>query len=81
MRCETAVSECEWQFFEGYRDGYERDAPKPSGNRHPAYLHSWEIGRAEREGRVIPAAFSRKRAAHIEAGGDFYPFQPTQEDK
>ena len=56
----------EWEFYEGYRDGRDPDAPSPSGNRHPAYLHSFEVGRAELAGTPIPAAISRARAAEIE---------------
>lgn len=62
------------EFCAGYLEGRELDTPEPNANRHPAYRHSWEIGRAEKKGRVIPASFSRKRAAEIEAGADFYPY-------
>ncbi len=63
-------------FCEGYDDGRNPDTPIPSANRHPAYRHSWEVGRAEIEGRTIPVHFSRARAALIEAGAAFYPFNP-----
>lgn len=65
-------------FCEGYHDGRILDTPTPSANRHPAYRHSWEVGRAEIEGRPIPAYFSRTRAALIEAGGAFYPYIPGE---
>ena len=61
-------------FYDGYRDGGDLSTPEAGPNQHPAYRHSWEVARAEKEGWVIPADWSRKRAAHIEAGGDFYPF-------
>jgi len=64
------------EFVAGAFDGRDPESPAPSANRHPAYLHGWEVARAEREGWVIPAAWSRARAAHIEAGGEFYPY-PT----
>lgn len=51
------------EFMDGYHDGRDTDTPEPSANRHPAYRHSWEIGRAEREGEPIPYQFSNKRAA------------------
>lgn len=62
------------EFAAGMMDGKDLTTPEPSANRHPAYRHSWEVGRAEAEGRPISAALSRARAAHIEAGGEFYPF-------
>lgn len=46
---------------EGYRDGRDKDAPWPSGNRSPEYKHSFEVGRAESIGKPIPAAISRQR--------------------
>lgn len=55
-------------FVAGYLDGYNPDAPAPSGNRSDAYRHSFEIGRREAEGLPpVPAAISRARAAEIEA--------------
>lgn len=63
----------EAEFVRGYNDGTDPTTPEPSGNRHPAYRHSWEVGRSETGGWIIPAQWSRDRAAHIEAGGDFYP--------
>jgi hypothetical protein len=62
------------EFCAGYLEGRDPETPEPNANRHPAYRHSWEVGRAEKEGWVIPASFSRKRAAEIEAGGEFYPY-------
>jgi len=61
-------------FVAGYTDGRNPETPEPSANRHPAYRHSWEIGRGEIEGWLIPIEWSRKRVAHIEQGGDFYPY-------
>jgi len=60
------------EFVQGYLDGRDPSTPEPSANRHPAYRHSWEVGRAEADGTHLPAALSRARAAHIEAGGGFY---------
>ena len=34
--------------IEGYMDGYNLDAPEPSGNRSEGYRHSFYIGRAEK---------------------------------
>ena len=65
------------EFVAGMLDGKDSSTPEPTANRHPAYRHSWEVGRAEAEGWVIPAQWSRDRAAHIEAGGDFYPYPAT----
>lgn len=62
------------EFCAGALDGRDPNSPEPSANRHPAYRHAWEVARAETEGWVIPAAFSRKRASEIEEGGEFYPY-------
>jgi hypothetical protein len=53
------------EFADGYRDGRDRNAPDPSGNRSEAYRHSFAVGRAELAGAPIPAAVSRERAAAI----------------
>ena len=66
-RCER--DPLDQEFVEGYLDGLQPDSPEPSGNRHPAYLHSFRVARAEREGKPIPAAVSRKAAEAIRAGG------------
>lgn len=55
------------EFVDGYRDGHDGDAPEPGPNRSAAYRHGFEVARAERAGRPIPAAVSRRRAAEIEA--------------
>lgn len=52
---------------EGYLDGRAPSTPEPGPNRDPRYAHSWRVGRAEIEGRPIPAAVSRAAAAAIEA--------------
>lgn len=52
-------------FAQGYRDGRNIDSPEPSGNRSPAYRHSFEVGRAELTGKPIPAHISRAKAAKI----------------
>jgi len=62
------------EFVAGHMDGRDPHSPQPSANRHPAYLHSFEVARAEVEGWVIPAAWSRARVAAIEAGCEFYPY-------
>jgi hypothetical protein len=36
---------------EGYRDGFDLNSPEPSLNRSARYRHSFECGRADREGR------------------------------
>lgn len=54
----------EWS--DGYRDGRTASTPEPGPNRDPRYVHSWQVGRAEIEGRPIPAETSRARAAEIE---------------
>lgn len=50
-------------FIEGYFDGRDPDSPQPSANRSRAYRHSWSVGRAEIEGRPIPAFISRAAAS------------------
>lgn len=62
------------EYVAGLFDGRNAESPEPSTNRHPAYRHSWEVGRAELLGAPIPVAWSLGRIAHIEAGGEFYPW-------
>jgi hypothetical protein len=54
------------EFVAGYFDGRDLDCPEPSDNRHPAYVHSFNVGRAEKLGNPIPAWLSRLRAQRIE---------------
>ena len=55
------------EFVEGYIDGRNPDSLEPSDNRHPAYVHSFRVGRAELAGKPIAAAVSRAAAKAIEA--------------
>lgn len=64
------MSELDQEFMEGYFDGRDKNTPEPSGNRHPAYVHSFKVGRAELSGNPIPAAISRARAKLIEENLD-----------
>ena len=61
------MSKLDKEFADGYLDGRDPDAPDPSGNRHAAYKHSFEVGRAELAGNPIPADLSLRRAAMIES--------------
>lgn len=54
------------EFVEGYRDGRDPTSPPPSDNRSACYRHSFNVGRAEIEGRPIPAAISRENADKAE---------------
>lgn len=74
---ERAFPGIDAEFVAGMQDGRDISTPEPSANRHPAYRHSWEVHRAEVENWIIPSDWSRNRAAHIEAGGDFYPYPAT----
>lgn len=57
----------EEEFKQGYMDGYDLNCPEPSGNRHPAYVHSFKIGRAEKLGLPTPSnAVSLRRVKLIE---------------
>ena len=40
-----AISALEDECIQGYRDGRDLDAPDPSSNRHPAYIHGFLCGR------------------------------------
>lgn len=51
------------EFNDGYRDGRDPTTPEPSANRSAPYRHSFAVGRAEIEGKPIPAHLSRERAA------------------
>lgn len=54
-------------YVEGYLDGRDPNAPIPSGNRSPRYVHSFNLGRAEIEGKTLPPAhISRARVVEIE---------------
>jgi len=54
------------EFAQGYRDGRCPDTPEPNSNRHPAYIHSFKVGRGEINGTPIPVAISRAAVAKIE---------------
>lgn len=54
------------EFAAGYSDGRDASSPAPGPNRSASYAHSWRVGRAEVEGRPIPASVSRQRAAEAE---------------
>jgi hypothetical protein len=41
-------------YVEGYIDGYDIDAPSPSENRSARYIHSFNVGRAEKIGKPMP---------------------------
>jgi hypothetical protein len=44
------------EMVEGYRDGYDTNAPEPSANRSHSYRHGFMVGRAEKEGRKLTSA-------------------------
>lgn len=60
------LSPIEAEFFDGYSDGRDPDAPEPSANRSACYRHSFAVGRAELAGNPIPAAISRENARKAE---------------
>lgn len=66
MKDKYGLSDLDKEFINGYLDGRDVDSPAPNGNRHPAYKHSFNVGRAEISGRPIPAHISRARAELIE---------------
>lgn len=76
---ERAFAGSDAELVNGMIDGRDPSTPEPSANRHPAYRHAWDVHRAEIEGRPIPAALSRARIEHIEAGGDYYSICQEQE--
>lgn len=54
------------EFVDGYIDGRNPTTPEPSGNRSHRYRHSFAIGRAEIEKRVLfPSADQAREAARI----------------
>lgn len=59
------MSDVEQEFCDGYRDGRDLSCPEPGENRHPAYKHSFAVGRAELAGSPIPADVSRRKAKMI----------------
>jgi hypothetical protein len=50
---------------EGYTDGTDPNCPEPNANRSEAYMHSFNVGRAERDNCPIPAVLSRLAAQQI----------------
>jgi hypothetical protein len=46
----------DWQanddMVEGYKDGFDLDAPEPSANRSASYRHGFANGRDDRRGKV-----------------------------
>lgn len=60
------MTDLDKEFMDGYFDGRDLDCPWPSDNRHPAYIHSFKVGRAEKQGKPIPAWLSRMNAKWIE---------------
>ena len=59
------LSPIDQEFCAGYYDGRDSDIPEPNANRHPAYIHSFNVARAEKLGKPIPAQISRAAAAKI----------------
>jgi hypothetical protein len=59
------MSDIEKEFVDGYLDGRDKDSPEPNNNRHPAYKHSFNVGRAELRNEILPAHISRARAKLI----------------
>jgi hypothetical protein len=62
----TKWTAADFEFWQGYCDGRDRNAPEPSDNRSACYRHSFAVGRAELAGCPIPAQISRERAAQAE---------------
>lgn len=42
------------EMVEGYRDGYDLNAPEPSANRSHSYRHGFAVGRAEKRREKLP---------------------------
>lgn len=66
MMDKYGLSDIDHEFMDGYMDGRDKETPEPNGNRHPAYKHSFDVGRAEISGNPIPAHIARARAELIE---------------
>lgn len=60
------MTDIDEEFRQGYMDAGDPDCPIPNDNRHPAYVHSFKVRRAEMNGNPIPVQLSRKRAEKIE---------------
>jgi hypothetical protein len=56
---------------EGFRDGYDRDAPEPSSNRSNSYRHGFMVGRLDKTpadwGKYNPGELSRMADEAMEA--------------
>lgn len=51
------------EFYAGYRDGLDRDAPEPSSNRSRCYQHGFMVARADRRGEPVPDVHSKAEEA------------------
>ncbi len=66
------------EFYAGYRDGLDSDAPEPSENRSHCYRHGFMVARADKRGEPAPnvreKADEAKRTDRAERGRDKYQF-------
>lgn len=46
--------------IEGFRDGYDPDAPEPSANRSNSYHHGFMVGRLDKR---LPSVYGARRTA------------------
>jgi hypothetical protein len=59
------MSEANAEMIEGYKDGYDLNAPEPSANRSHSYRHSFQIGRAEKMKLPLPTYQQLERRAEL----------------
>ena len=58
------------EMVEGYRDGYDLNAPEPSANRSNSYRHGFAVGRAEKNGGKLADAKTLSAAADAAMAAD-----------
>lgn len=55
------------EMVEGYRDGFDLDAPEPSANRSRSYRHGFANGRADKAGKSRNMTFEQLSQAADQA--------------
>lgn len=61
----AAFARAEDEMVEGYRDGFDANAPTASSNRSRSYLHGFANGRADRARKARGVADELRRKAAV----------------
>lgn len=63
---ELMTAETHQDYIDGYTDGRDPSSPEPNANRSERYKHSFNVGRAEIEGRPISFKSSMRNVERVE---------------